>query len=73
MDDCATLDVIDGEYNDASDSDEEQAEMWGRCFPIGKGFEPQGDFVNISRDQMFSCQLERSRERRVHIRARFVM
>lgn len=41
MDDCATLDVIDGQYNDASDSDEEQAEMWGRCFPIGKGFVPQ--------------------------------
>ena len=43
MDDCATLDVIDGQYNDASDSDE-QAEMWGRCFPIGRGFIPQGDF-----------------------------
>ena len=44
MDDNATLDVIDGQYNDASDSDEEHAEMWGRCFPIGKGFIPQGDF-----------------------------
>ena len=44
MDDSATLDVVDGQYNDASDSEEEQAEMWGRCFPIGKGFNPQGDF-----------------------------
>ena len=45
MDDSATLDVIDGQYNEyASDSEEDQAEMWGRCFPIGKGFYPQGDF-----------------------------
>lgn len=44
MDDCATLDVIDGQYNVTSDSDEEQGEMWGRCFPIGKGFKPQGNF-----------------------------
>lgn len=43
MDDCATLDVVDG-YIDGSDSDEDNSEMWGRCFPIGKGFEPQGDF-----------------------------
>lgn len=44
MEDNPTLDVIDGQYNDPSDSDEDQGEMWGRCFPIGKGFIPQGDF-----------------------------
>lgn len=44
MEDSATLDVIDGGYNAAYDSDEEEnaAEMWGRCFPIGKGFTAQG-------------------------------
>lgn len=53
MDDCATLDVIDGQYNEASDSEEEQGEMWGRCFPIGRGFDPQGDFSKyLSRDQI---------------------
>ena len=53
MDDCATLDVIDGQYNEASDSEEEQGEMWGRCFPIGRGFDPQGDFSKyLPRDQI---------------------
>ena len=42
MEESATLDVIDGQYNADSDS-EDEAEMWGRCFPVGKGFMPQGD------------------------------
>ena len=47
MDDSATLDVIDGGYNAGYDSDDEDstAEMWGRCFPIGKGFTAQGTSV----------------------------
>ena len=40
---CApTLDMVDGPFEDEEESEEERPEVWGRLFPLGKGFVAQG-------------------------------
>ncbi|XP_065920782.1 serine/threonine-protein kinase Chk2-like [Dysidea avara] len=74
MDDSATLDVIDGGYNAVYDSDEEEstAEMWGRCFPIGKGFTAQElvkDEYTFGRDSSCDHSFNVSAKKSVHFAA----
>ena len=44
--DCApTLDVVDGpfEEEEEEEAEEDRPEVWGRLFPLGKGFVAQGE------------------------------
>ena len=44
--DCApTLDVVDGPYED-EEEEGESPEIWGRLFPLNKGFVAQGTQQN---------------------------
>ena len=40
---CApTLDVVDGPFEEEEESEGERPEVWGRLFPLDKGFVAQG-------------------------------